>query len=82
MGVKNSIYSALSITVSEIMASLRFRGHVTLRGYVTSKWKFRKLKFNRHLSSLRFALSLTVSEIMANLHHVTPKSIFSKVVIS
>ena len=34
---------ALSLTVSEIMDNLRFRGHVTLRGHVTSKSKFLKV---------------------------------------
>ena len=29
----------------EIMSNLRFRGHVTLRGHVTPKSNFQKLKF-------------------------------------
>ena len=41
-GIENSLRFAISFTVSEIKANLHFRGHLTLRGHVTSKLKFCK----------------------------------------
>ena len=43
IGGKNLLHFALSITVSEVMANLRFRGHVTLMGHVTLRSIFSKV---------------------------------------
>ena len=42
-GFKNTLLFALYLTVSEIMANLRFPGHVTLRGHVTPNQYFSKV---------------------------------------
>ena len=78
-GFENLLCFPLSLTVSEIMANLRSRGHVALRGHVTKIDIFKSCNFEDSKPTgsknlVRFTLFLTVTEIMANLRyrgHVT-----------
>ena len=67
-GFENLLCLVLSLTVSEIMANLRFRGHLNLRGNVTQNYIFKSCNFvvskpTGVENKLRFVLSLTVSEM-------------------
>ena len=65
----------LSLTGSEIMANLRFLGHVTLRGHVTKKSIFSKVVISKVVNpeGSKIALSLTIVDIT---YPVSPKSLF------